>query len=118
MGRCWGGRQRAPGTVYRGGREHAVRSDILVRYRGRCMLSVADAPRLKGSRMNEVMQQLGGQLFWLLVIAIAGVMGAGLYRVNHRGSKTRMQALTGKGSDDKAAEAARKRPKPRPKKKR
>ena len=82
------------------------------------MLSVAEAPRLKGSRMNEVMQQLGGQLFWVLVIAIAGVMGAGLYRVNHRGSKTRMQALTGKGSDDKAAEAARKRPKPRPKKKR
>ncbi len=49
------------------------------------------------------MQQLGEQLFWVLVIVIAGVMGAGMYKLNHRGSKTRVQALTGKGASTKAA---------------
>ena len=49
------------------------------------------------------MQQLGEQLFWVLVIVIAGVMGAGMYKLNHRGSKTRVQALTGKGASAKGA---------------
>ena len=49
------------------------------------------------------MQQLGEQLFWVLVIVIAGVMGAGMYKLNHRGSKTRVQALMGKGASTKAA---------------
>lgn len=48
------------------------------------------------------MQQLGEQLFWVLVIVIAGVMGAGMYKLNHRGSKTRVQALTGRPGRKKA----------------
>lgn len=53
--------------------------------------------------MDVVIQQLGEQLFWVFVIVIAGVMGAGMYKLNHRGSKTRVQALTGRPGRKKAS---------------
>lgn len=81
-------------------------------------LSAGSASIDEGSLMDQVMSQLGSQLFWILVIVVAGLMGAGIFRMNHRGNRTRMQALLGKPEPKEASPSERKRPKPRPKKKR
>lgn len=46
--------------------------------------------------MDQMLQQLGNWLSWVLVIVVADFMGAGVYRLGHRGNKTRTQALLGK----------------------
>lgn len=59
--------------------------------------------------MDQVMQQLGSQLFWVLVIVVAGFMGAGMYRLNHRGSQSRTKALVGKKAPAKKPGSAQKK---------